>query len=218
MYHHVAAAPAGAQLPALWVSPGAFAIQVRALRAAGYRAVTLGRVWDAWHGGAPLPRRPVVLSFDDGYADQVAAAAPVLRGLRWPGVLNLALSFLPAMGGVAAVRELQRDGWEIASHSVTHVDLRALGAARLRDEVAGSQARIRELFGVAPRFFCYPFGHLNGRVVAAVRSAGYRGATTTRAAFATPADPYRLARVQVSGGRSATDLLRRLRALRPRSG
>jgi peptidoglycan/xylan/chitin deacetylase (PgdA/CDA1 family) len=215
-YHHVAPAPAGARLPALWVAPGPFAAQLRALRSAGYRAVTLGRVWDAWHRGAPLPPRPVVLTFDDGYADQVAAALPVLRGLRWPGVLNLALSFLPAMGGAPAVRLLQRAGWEIASHSLTHPDLRTLGRARLRAEVAGSRDRIRALLGVTPRFFCYPFGHVDARVAAAVRNAGYRAATTTRAAYATAADPYRLARVQVSRGMTAADLLRRLRTLRVR--
>jgi peptidoglycan/xylan/chitin deacetylase (PgdA/CDA1 family) len=213
-YHHIAPAPAGVRLPALWVSPAAFAGQVRALRAAGYRAVTLSRVWDAWHGGAPLPRRPVVLSFDDGYADQVASALPVMRPARWPGVLNLALSFLPAMGGAPAVQTLQHAGWEIASHSLTHPELRGLGDALLRDEVAGSRARIRALFGVTPRFFCYPFGHLDARVVTAVRAAGYRAATTTHAAFATPADPYRLARIQVSRGVSGLGLLRKLRALR----
>jgi peptidoglycan/xylan/chitin deacetylase (PgdA/CDA1 family) len=216
MYHHIAPAPAGVRLPALWVSPAAFAAHVRALRAAGYRAVTLGRVWDAWHGRARLPRRPVVLSFDDGYADQVAAALPVLRRERWPGVLNLTLDFLPAMGGAPAVRRLLDAGWELGSHAITHADLRTLGPVALREEVAGSRARIRELFGIAPRFFCYPFGRVDGTVAAAVGRAGYLAATTTRAAFATPRDPLRLPRVQVSRGESGADLLRRLRALRAR--
>lgn len=214
MYHHIAPAPPGVRLPALWVSPAAFAGQVRALRAAGYRAVTLGRVWDAWHGRGRLPRRPVVLSFDDGYADQVAAALPVLRRKRWPGVLNLTLDFLPAMGGAPAVRQLLDAGWELGSHAITHADLRTLGPARLREEVSGSRARIRELFGVTPRFFCYPFGRLDATVAAAVRRAGYLAATTTRSAFATPRDPLRLARVQVSRGQTGLDVVRRLRALR----
>lgn len=218
MYHHIASAPPGARLPALWVSPGAFSSQVRALRAAGYRAVTLGRVWDAWHGGAPLPRRAVVLSFDDGYADQVAAALPVLRRARWPGVLNLALSFLPAMGGAPAVARLVDAGWEVDSHSLTHPDLRTLTPAALAHEVAGSRRVIRALTDVTPRFFCYPSGRVNEAVVAAVRRAGYVGATTTRRGFANPRDPDRMARVQVSRGTSGTALVRRLRALRPSDG
>lgn len=214
MYHHVAPPPAGTRAPALWVQPRTFAAQLRALRRAGYRAVTLGRVWDAWSGGAPLPRRPLVLSFDDGYADQVRHALPALRRRRWPGVLNLALDFLPAMGGAEAVRRLIAAGWEIDSHSTTHADLTTLDGERLREELAGSRARIAELFGVTPRFFCYPFGHLDAIVVAAVREAGYLAATTTRAGRATPRDPFRLARLQVSRGVSAAGLLARLRALR----
>ena len=215
MYHHIAPAGPSARLPALWVRPAAFAAQLRALRRAGYRAVTLGRVWAAWNGGPPLPRRPVVVSFDDGYGDQVRHALPALRRARWPGVLNLALDFLPAMGGPAAVRRLLAAGWEIDSHSITHPDLTTLPATRLRAELAGSRARIRELFGVPANFFAYPSGRLNARVVAAVRSSGYLAATTTRSGYATPRDRFRLARVQVSRGLTAADLLRRLRALRP---
>jgi peptidoglycan/xylan/chitin deacetylase (PgdA/CDA1 family) len=216
MYHHIAPAGPSARLPALWVDPAAFAAQVRALRRAAYRAVTLGRVWDAWSGGPPLPRRPVVVSFDDGYADQVRHALPALRRARWPGVLNLALDFLPAMGGPAAVRRLLAAGWEIDSHSITHPDLTTLAPARMRAELAGSRARIRELFGVPANFFAYPSGHLNASVVAAVRRAGYLAATTTRTGYATPRDRFRLARVQVSRGITAAGLLGRLRALRPR--
>lgn len=217
MYHHIAPAPAGARLPSLWVRPATFAAQVRALRRAGYQAVTLGRVWRAWNGGSlPLPRRPVVLSFDDGYADQVRHALPVLSRERWPGVLNLALDFLPAMGGVPAVDRLLAAGWEVDSHSIGHPDLTALDPARLQEEVEGSRARIRELFGGGAYFFSYPSGRLNSAVVAAVRRAGYLAATTTRSGYASPRDPLRLARVQVGPAMSGTDLLRRLRALRPR--
>jgi peptidoglycan/xylan/chitin deacetylase (PgdA/CDA1 family) len=216
MYHHIAAPPPATRLPALWVSPEAFAAQLRALRAGGYEGVSLGRVWSAWNGGAPLPRRPVVLSFDDGYADQVAKALPALRRAHWPGVLNLALDFLPAMGGAPAVQALLAAGWELDSHSISHPDLTTVSNARLRHEVAGSRARIRDLFGVTPRFFCYPSGRLDARVVAAVRRAGYLAATTTRRGYASAHDPLRLARVQVSRGLSAAGLLRRLKALRPR--
>jgi hypothetical protein len=69
---------------------------------------------------------------------------------------------------------------------------------------------------VPANFFAYPSGRLDAGVVAAVERAGYLAATTTRRGYATPRDRFRLARVQVSRGLTATDLLRRLRALRPR--
>jgi peptidoglycan/xylan/chitin deacetylase (PgdA/CDA1 family) len=132
-------------------------------------------------------------------------------------VLNLALRFLPGMGGTAAVRRLLAAGWEIDSHSITHADLTTLPPVRLRSELAGSRARIHSLFGVPVNFFAYPSGRVDATVVAAVRRAGYLAATTTRTGYATPRERFRLARVQVSRGLSAADLLRRLRVLRPRA-
>ncbi|HUR85244.1 MAG TPA: hypothetical protein VMY78_07855, partial [Solirubrobacteraceae bacterium] len=64
--------------------------------------------------------------------------------------------------------------------------------------------------------FSYPNGHLNATVVAAVRRAGYLAATTTTRGYATPRDLLRLSRIQVGPAMRGADLLRRLRALRPR--
>ena len=219
MYHVIGPVAAGARLPALFVRPNDFSAHVRALRRAGYHAVTLQRVWDAWHGRATLPRRPIVISFDDGTAGHVRHALPVLRSVRWPGVLNLAWNFLPDIGGTMAVRRLARAGWEIDSHSLTHPDLTGLSDAELTRELTGSRARIRRAFGArAANFFAYPAGRHDARVRRAARAAGYLAATTIERGFAMPtADPYALRRIQVSRGMSAAALLRRLRDLRPSS-
>lgn len=217
MYHVIGPVPAGARLPALFVGPARFTAHVRALRRAGYTAVTLQQVWNAWRRGARLPRRPIVISFDDGTAGHVRHALPVLRSAGWPGVLNLAWSFLPQIGGTDAVRRLARAGWEIDSHSLTHPDLTRLSDADLRRELTGSRTRIRRAFGPrAANFFAYPSGRHDARVRRAVRAAGYLAATTVQRGLARPAaDRHALSRVQVSGGTSAAALLRRLRALRP---
>ena len=74
-----------------------------------------------------------------------------------------------------------RDGWEIDAHTLTHPDLTTVDAARLRREVAGSRRWLRHAFGVPVDFFAYPSGSYNPAVEAAVRAAGYMGATTTAA-------------------------------------
>ena len=216
MYHAIEPAPADARLPSLWVTAAAFRSQLRALQRAGYRGVTLRRVWDAWHHGGSLPRKPVVLSFDDGYASQLRSALPALQRAGWPAVLNLTLSNLPKLAGASGVRRMVRAGWEIGSHTLSHPDLTTLADAALRRELRDSRARIRRLFGQPASFFCYPSGRYDARVVRAVRDAGYLAATTVRPGYATPtADPYALPRIQVSGGTGATALLRKLRGLRP---
>jgi peptidoglycan/xylan/chitin deacetylase (PgdA/CDA1 family) len=217
MYHAIRTAPAGARLPSLFVRPHEFAAQVRALRRAGYGAVTLERVWAAWHGRARLPRKPVVLSFDDGYASQVKIALPVLRRQGWPGVLFLALDWLDDLGGDAAVQRLIDAGWEIDGHTRAHPDLTQTPDAQLEDETAGARAELQQRFGVEASFFAYPGGRYDSRVAAAVRRAGHLAAATVKRGFARPGSPYALARIQVDRGLGADGLLARLRALRRRA-
>jgi peptidoglycan/xylan/chitin deacetylase (PgdA/CDA1 family) len=220
MYHVVADPPASAPFPDLYVPRAELRAQMRWLSDAGYEAVTLGRVFDAWRGRATLPPRPVVLSFDDGYRSHVTAALPILAARGWRGVLNLDLSNLsPSWGvGVSGVRRLIRAGWEIDAHSLSHPDLSSLSGAALVREVSGSRQEIRRLFGVVPRFFCYPAGRYDAEAIATVEAAGFEGATTTELGLARPATPFTLARVRVSRGDAAAGLARKLAALGRRGG
>jgi peptidoglycan/xylan/chitin deacetylase (PgdA/CDA1 family) len=194
-------------------TPG-FAKQVAALERKGYEAVTLGRVWQAWRGEASLPRRPVVLTFDDGYLSQYRTAARALRARRWPGVLNLQVDRLGTAGGLTRtqVRRMLADGWELDSHTLTHPDLTQVGPQRLRRELVGSREAIARHFGVTPSFFCFPYGHHDASVEAAVHAAGYLAATTTRRGLASPrGDRFALPRISVSAATKPAALLRRLR-------
>ena len=211
LYHHLGDPPAGDRHASLWVAPQRFRAQVRALHAAGLHAVTLARVHAAWHGGARLPARPVVITFDDGFPEQDAVGRVALRRLRWPAVLNLQLDRLDLAGGLsrAAVRRMVADGWEVDDHSTTHPDLTRVGAARLRSEVTGSRAAMRRALGLDPRFFCYPYGRVDARVRRAVQAAGFLGATTTRPARATARDdPFTLPRIVVRRTTTPAQLVR----------
>jgi peptidoglycan/xylan/chitin deacetylase (PgdA/CDA1 family) len=213
-YHHIGESPRGASNPSLWVPRARFRRQLRALDHAGYRAVTLDQVWDAWHGTGSLPAHPVVISFDDGYASQSSVAAAALRAHGWPGVLNLQVSRLGVRGGItrAGVRALIANGWEIDAHSVTHPDLRRISARRLQAEVAGSRRALQRSFGVPVDFFAYPYGRQDAEVRAAVRRAGFLGATTTERGLASAnADPFALGRVLIAAGDSPASVLRMVR-------
>ncbi len=213
MYHLIAAAPAGTPYPELWVPAARFREQVDALAAAGFTAVTLSEAWEAWHGEGRLPRRPVVLSFDDGSLSQVMAAGPALLRHGWPGVLNLTLDHLNAQGMPRwGARRLLRQGWEIDSHTLTHPDLTTLGADALREELAGSRRRLRERLGVETRFLCYPAGRNDAAVRAAARAAGYVAATTVQPGIAgRDDDPFLLPRIRVEPGTTAATLVRMAR-------
>lgn len=212
LYHHLATPPRGDRHASLWVTPQRFAAQMAALDRAGFRAVTLGDVWRAWHGGPPLPERPVVLSFDDGFAEQDAVARPVLARRGWPGVLNLQLNRLGARGGLsrAAVRRMVAAGWEVGDHSATHPDLTRVSATRLKAEVAGSRAALHARLGIDAMFFCYPYGRVDARVRRAVRAAGFLAATTIVPGRATAAgDPLMLPRIIVRRDATPAAVVRR---------
>jgi peptidoglycan/xylan/chitin deacetylase (PgdA/CDA1 family) len=210
MYHVIGTPPPAAPYPDLFVSRPLFAAQVAGLARAGYHAVTLDRVWKAWHGRAPLPPRPVVLSFDDGYRGDFGAAMPILHRRGWPGVLNLLVANLHRHGwGLKTwkVRRMIGNGWEVDSHTLTHPDLTTLPGTQLWREVHGSRVALRRLFHVPARFFCYPAGAYDDAVIGAVRRAGYLGATTEIPGLARRSRPYTLARVRVDAGESPAELL-----------
>jgi peptidoglycan/xylan/chitin deacetylase (PgdA/CDA1 family) len=216
MYHVIADPPAAAPYPELYVPRSHFAAQVAWLGAHGYHVVTLQQVFDAWRGERTMPAKPIVLSFDDGYLSQLRNAMPLLRARRWAGVLNLEVRNLEVVWGIRppGIRKLIRAGWEIDAHTIHHPDLTTLGAAQLREEVAGSREAIRKRFHVPVNFFCYPAGRYNGTVVAAVQAAGYLGATTTNYGLARPSELYTLARVRINGTDGIPAFAKKIEALR----
>jgi peptidoglycan/xylan/chitin deacetylase (PgdA/CDA1 family) len=211
MYHLIGPTPRGAAFPRLYVSRADFTTQLRWLERRGYHAVTLRSVYLYWRGRHRLPSKPIVLSFDDGYRQQFTVAMPLLDHYRWPGVLNLVYGRLvPGELSDPMVRKMLGNGWELASHTLTHPDLTQVSSARLRREVAESRQLLERRFGVRVDFFCYPGGRLDPRVVRAVRAAGYLGATTIRPGLARPPELFTLARIRVDRGDGPRELSKKL--------
>lgn len=212
MYHVISKAPAGVTNAELWVDKDVFADEMRALQAAGYTAITLRQAWDGWKDGGPLPRKPIVLTFDDGYLSHYTHAKPVLRKLGWPGVLYLTTRNIGPDGLTERqLRSLIKAGWEIDSHTRTHPDLTTLDDATLAQELTDSRTELQQRLGVPVDFFAYPAGRYDARVQAAVKAAGYTTATTVEEGVATRKhDPFALPRVRVNASDTADSLLTRL--------
>jgi peptidoglycan/xylan/chitin deacetylase (PgdA/CDA1 family) len=218
MYHVINPPPPGAKFPGLYVPASEFAAQMQALAQAGFHAVTMDQMLASWTYGAPLPSgRPVVVSFDNGYQSQYTLALPVLHRLGWVGVENLQLTGLPpSQGGLSSeqVRGLLSAGWELDTQGFSHADLIALSPSALHYQVGVARTVIQQRYHVAANWFCYPSGHYNAAVVAAVKAAGYVGSTTVVPGWARPgSDPYRLPRLRVLGGTSPRALLDEISAI-----
>lgn len=219
MYHVIAPPPPGAPFPGLYVPAAEFSQQMQALKSAGWTAVTLDQLRAYWEHGARLPAgKPIVLTFDNGYRSQYTAALPVLRRMGWVADENMQLSGLPpSQGGLtdAQIRGLVRAGWELDTQGISHADLITLDSAGLHDQIDNARQIIRRRFGVPVNWFCYPSGHYDPTVVAAVRAAGYVGSTTVVPGWAGPStDSYRLPRLRVLGGTSGSALLTQIATYR----
>ncbi|WP_373287935.1 polysaccharide deacetylase family protein [Streptomyces lasiicapitis] len=181
MYHSIADP---AQDPYhITVSPDRLDAQLAWLRRRGLRGVSMERLLDAC--GRGRGRGLVGLTFDDGYADFLTHAVPLLRHhdctatvFVLPGRLGGDNAWDPLgprkpLLDADGVRRAAGHDMEVASHGLTHVDLTRADDSTLRREVAYSRAALADLTGRDVRGFCYPYGHADPRVLDAVRAAGY---------------------------------------------
>lgn len=185
MYHRINVASPGA--PAitrrLTVHPADFACQMRWLRRRGYQTVTQRELFDALMHGRSLGRRPIMITFDDGYRDVFYKATPVLTKLGMQGtayvisdrVVNGDRTFLSP----GLLRALEHRGVEIGSHSVSHSDLTQLSDRELLAELMGSRRSLERWLRHPVQWLAYPFGAYDGRVERLARRAGYVLAVTT---------------------------------------
>jgi peptidoglycan/xylan/chitin deacetylase (PgdA/CDA1 family) len=211
VYHFVNTPPAGTPDPERWTPPEDFAAQVRFLAEQGYHAVTVQQVWDAWHENGLLPSKPIVISFETGYHSHFSAALPVLRGERWPGVLNLRLSQTRGDFPAREVEALVAAGWELNSATIDGGDLTTADDATLEEQLAGSRRALRGRFRVPVNFVSYPEGRYDERVAEVARAAGYLAALTDEEGVASPdQDPFALRRLEVDGTAGVEGLRRRL--------
>jgi peptidoglycan/xylan/chitin deacetylase (PgdA/CDA1 family)/glycosyltransferase involved in cell wall biosynthesis len=202
-----------------------FRDQLRALRRAGYRPVGVSEAVRFLEGRGGLPRRPVLLTFDDAYEDLAQAALPALEEHGAPAVAfavsgrlggtnewdrKIGARALPLLDA-AGLRELSERGIEIGAHSRTHPVLTRVPDAEIDAEIAGSRQDLERLGLPAPRLFAYPYGVEDERVRRAAQGAGFTAAFTVSPGLVRPGqDPYRLPRIEVLRGDSGWRLLWKL--------
>ena len=175
--------------------PSRFAEQLAYLRDNGYTPMTVTQLVRARAGEAiGLPRRPVVLTFDDGFAGFQTNIMPLLGRYGFPATLYVVTG---AVDGTS--RWLRREGesdrpmltWsqlseicdhgiECGSHSCTHPQLDVVPHSVARDEIVDSRKTLEDRLGQEVRTFAYPFGYSNSGVRDMVREAGYSCACAVR--------------------------------------
>lgn len=197
-----------------YVRRSEFEAQVKWLAENGYHAVTLAQVYAHINDFRPLPPKPVVITFDDGYATFRGTAVPILReqGYTATAFITTGLIGRPEHMTWAEVAELPGLGFEIGSHSVTHPDLRFLSGARLTRELVEARRELQERTGARVDFFCYPAGKFNDQTPEAIKAAGYLGAVTTEYGPVTLGQsPFLWSRIRIVRGETPGSFARKIR-------
>ena len=229
MYHMVREPLAGATFNKLRVAPAAFEAQLRWLRDEGWYFATMAELG----AGESLPPRTVVLTFDDGYADNLLAADPILERYDARATLYLVedrfdrdwSTSKKAHHDSGELRDevkltdeqleamLASGRWELGGHTRTHVNLATVTPEERESEIAGARKSLAQRFGVAVDSFAYPFGIYGPADVAAVAEAGFRTAVTTEEGISLDVaeEALELRRIKVSGKDSLFAFRLRLR-------
>lgn len=203
MYHHVS--PTVQRAPyarALTVTPAEFAGQLAWLHRHGCVAVSVDELLRNSRAGTLAPCE-VALTFDDGYADEVTIASPMLRRFGDTATFYIPTGYVGAPGhvSVAQLRSLQREGMEIGAHTVHHVDLTELSPARAAQEIGDSATSLRRWIDARVSTFAYPAGRVNAAVAARVRVLGFANAVTTQPGYVTErSDRFELPRYRIERG------------------
>ncbi|MDX6514119.1 MAG: hypothetical protein QOE36_3623 [Gaiellaceae bacterium] len=215
MYHKVNDLPENP----LSIPISLFDDQMAQLAELGFSVVGLDAVLDHYAGSAPLPHRSVLITFDDGYRDNLVNALPVLESHGYPAVLFVPIGYLDtrrplpheerlAIGGLvnstldwSELDELEAGGIRVESHGISHRPLAELELDEAAREITLSKLRLEERLGRPVRAFAFVKGseadflpvHLS-----LLRQAGYElGFTSVSGANSRSSDPLRLHRYNV---------------------
>ncbi len=167
------------------VTPEEFERHLQLIQQNGLTPISLDQLVHHLRTGLPLPQKPILLTFDDGYVGHYDYVYPLLKQYGYPGLFSIYTYKVGREHGRPGVdweqvREMAADPLvTIAAHSVNHpADLRELADAELQLEIVQSRQVLEQELGIPIRYFTYPEGNYDARVAAAVQEAGYVAALT----------------------------------------
>ncbi len=177
--------------PKQGVSPSVFKSQLGYLRRHGYQSIGFQALTDRLQSEIPLPSRPVIITFDDGYLDTYSAAYPILKEAGFSATIFMVSGFIGSFTEWEGSREnkaplmsreniltLSADGFDFGAHTRTHKKLVSIGREEARYEVERGKGDLEDLLQKPIHSFAYPYGDFNDQIIAIVKDSGFRTART----------------------------------------
>jgi len=189
---------------ALTVHTDQFEAQMKYLADNGYHTITPEDMVDAWENGKELPDKPVIITFDDGYADNYRNAYPILKKYNLQGTIFLISDYVSTYPNYLTwtqAEEMQESGLiNFESHTLSHEQLDSTSPEETWNQVDGSKKALEWHLRKEINFLAYPCGSYDEELQRMVKDAGYQGAFTVNYGLSDKQDNrYLLDRVPIFG-------------------
>jgi peptidoglycan/xylan/chitin deacetylase (PgdA/CDA1 family) len=207
MYHYISEPPPDADVYRLdlSVNPDNFREQMAWLKSNGYQTISLYDLVYALNiGWPPLPDRPIIITFDDGYVDNYQNAFPILQEFGFTATFFILTDVTdrndPNYMSWDMLREMSQAGMSIEVHGREHLDMTGRDHDWLIFHLLGPAQTIEANLGYQPRFLSYPAGNYDELVISTAHEVGYWGAVTTRyGMLQTKEHPFEFQRLRIRG-------------------
>ncbi len=167
------------------VSPQNFERQMAYLKEHGFNVLSFENLVRLISENRKIPRKSVVITFDDGYADNYTHAFKILKKYGFPAIVFMPSDLVGRDGHLTwpQLREMTEHGIAIGSHTRLHAYLPDLSLEQQREEIFGSKRVLEAQLGVPVKYFAYPIGGFSNAIKEIIRQAGYQGAAATNRGY-----------------------------------
>ena len=195
---------------ALTLSDSEFETQINYLQQNGYTGISPDQLADYLQYGKPLPPKPVLITFDDGYKDNYQIAYPILQKYHFPATIFLITDFVGNYNKYLTwdqIKEMNDNGISFEDHTTSHISLPKASDEEIRNQVVKSKEALEWRLGKKVEYLAYPGGEYDQRVIQLVKESGYRAAFTVNfGRDKVNSTLYTLNRIPIFGGGTHTFL------------
>ena len=184
LYHYVEIVkdPGDTIRKSLDIFPSTFEAEIKTLKEAGYTFITMKDLADVLDNKITLPKKPVILTFDDGYRDFYTDVFPILKKYQVKAVAYIVTNFIDRPDNLTTrmLKEIVKSNLvEIGAHTENHTWLAGNNLKRVESEIFGSKKYLEKLLGMEIGTFAYPYGAFDNQSIAVVKKAGFKTAVST---------------------------------------
>jgi len=183
--------------------------QVKTLHNYGYKTIKLDDLLIKYS----LPSKPIILTFDDGYASFYTKAVPILKQYGFSAVNFLVTDYINGYNHLAweEINKLQAQGFDFQSHTLSHAFLTRINTIKAKNELKKSKQILQNRLNKQINWLAYPYGDYNQKIIKIAKQAGYKGALTAgKEQIAIIDNIYKLARIGVYKNTTIKNLLNKL--------